>query len=99
MHDYTATPTNPTTLSCHVMNQEASSPIPNNSLADDLITIFTPTNPDTIEFDHYSLHRSDTHIKITVKSKPIAEIPLAYVPLIINDLRGSDTDFFSPEDV
>lgn len=88
MRDYTATPTNPTILACHKLTLEASSLIPNNSLADDLARIFDPTQPAQQEFDDYSLSRTDMLIKISIASVPTAEIPLAYVPLIIDDLTA-----------
>lgn len=92
MRDYTATPTNPTVLSCHMMNHEASSVIPNNSLAQDLANTFDPMQRATQEFDDYSLSRTDTHIQINVQSKPVAMIPLAWVPRIVDDLNGSTAD-------
>ncbi|MEP1694946.1 MAG: hypothetical protein ABJJ69_00265 [Paracoccaceae bacterium] len=86
MRDYTATPSNPTILACHMLTKEASTPIPNNSFGDDLAKVFDPTQPAQQEFDDYSLSRTVTHIKISVASKSAAEIPLAWVPRIINDL-------------
>lgn len=90
MRDYTATPTNPTTLSCHKLTLGASSQIPNNSLADDLASIFDPMQPAQQEFDDYSLSRTDTHVHIALASVPIAAIPLAWVPLIIGDLTANE---------
>ncbi len=86
MRDYTATPTNPTTLACHMLTKEASTPIPNTSLAADLANIFDPMKPAIQEFSDYSLSRTATHVKVSVASKPVAEIPLAWVPHIIADL-------------
>ena len=88
-HDYSATPTNPTIFSCHMMNHESTTPIPNETLATDLANAFDPTQPAIQEFDAYSLSRTDTHIQITVQSRPVAIIPLAWVPRIIDDLTAS----------
>lgn len=92
MRDYSATPTNPTIFSCHMMNHESSTPIPNETLAHDLADAFDPMQPAIQEHTAYSLSRTDTHIQINVHSKPVAMIPLAWVPRIIDDLNAPVDD-------
>lgn len=93
MRDYTATPTNPTTFACHMLTKEASTPLPNNSLAADLAKSFNPLNPAAIDYPDYSIERTATHLHVRCRGKwaPAVEIPLAYVPLIIHDLTLKET--------
>lgn len=86
MRDYTITNTNPAILACHMLTKEASTPIPNVSLADDLANIFDPMQLAMQEHSDYSLSRTNTHIQINIRSKPVAQIPLAWIPRIIDDL-------------
>lgn len=86
MRDYSATKDNPTTISCHKMNHQAGVQVRNDTLGDDLKAIANPANPDVMEFEAYSLSRTDTHVRIAVDSRIVTEIPWLWVPTIINDL-------------
>jgi len=92
MRDYAITNTNPAIFSCQMLTKEASTQLPNNTLAADLAKTFNPMNPATQQFDDYSIARTDTHLELRVPGKwgVSVTIPLAYVPLIIDDLKPTD---------